>query len=453
MKFGHRIKGTITGYDEKGRGFFYLPTEDGKTTNTFVAPFSAQGDEIVGSFIKRDHGVKILKIEELVKPSQDRTTAPCPHAGVCGGCPWQHLNYEAQLDIKRNKINDAFQAAGHDEKIDQIIPAKKKFHYRNRMDFAVGWNGEIGLKEYSSWNRYVDLTTCLLLNDGVGEILQHVHAWMRESDLQPWDAKFYTGDIRYVVIREGKNTKQRMISIIAKDLSRLTPVHRSSLIAHLSPFCTTLLIGEQSLNTDISLAQKFECLKGEPFLEEIVNDVRYKISPNSFFQTNSAMAAELQKTVDEFIRANGSHSYNVLDLYCGLGFFGIYLAKQHPDFRVAGFEIDAQAIELAKQNALCGGVSDRTEFTSGPAEDLSWKNIEADIVILDPPRSGLHPRVLKTLLEKKPETIIYVSCNFRRLVEELKILKTVYRIEKLRALDLFPQTPHVEVIAYLRRIK
>lgn len=460
MKFGYRINGTIAGYDDKGRGVFYAPTDDGKATNTFVTPFSTQDDEIVGSFIKRDHGIKILKLEQIVRPSPDRIQAPCPHAGVCGGCPWQHLDYEAQIRIKQNKINDAFQAAGHDERIDRIIPAHEKFHYRNRMDFAVGWNGEIGLKEYNAWNRYVDLTTCLLLNEGAGEILNQVRLWMRASDLQPWDAKFYTGDVRYVVIREGKNTGQRMISVVVKDFSRLSLAHRSLLTAHLSPFCTSLLLGEQSLKTDLSLAQKYECLKGEPWLEEIVNNVRYRIAPNSFFQTNSSMAAELQKTVHEFIcrgavsapRSNAVRPYDILDLYCGLGFFGIYLAKQDPDIKVAGFEIDSEAIELAKHNAEMNGVADQTAFTSGPAEDLSWKDSRADAIILDPPRSGLHPRVLKTLLEIKPERMVYVSCNFHRLVEELKQFKTTYRVTDLRALDLFPQTPHVEVVASLRRI-
>ncbi len=448
MKFGHRVKGTILDYDDKGRGFF----------DAFVATFSAQGDEIVGSFIKRDCGVKVLKIEELIKPGPDRVTAPCPHAGVCGGCPWQHLNYEAQLTVKRERINAAFQITGHDERIDQIIPAKEKFHYRNRMDFAVGWNGEIGLKEYNAWNRYVDLTTCLLLSDGASEILQRVRTWMRESDLLPWDAKFYSGDVRYVVVREGKNTKQRMIAVIVKDLSRVIPACRSLLIAHLSPYCTTLLIGEQSLKTDLSLAQKYDVLKGEPYLEEIVNDTRYRIAPNSFFQTNSTMAAELQKTTAEMIDIkNPSYTLQdsrltILDLYCGLGFFGIYLAKQNPSIKVAGFEIDNQSIELARHNAKVNDVTEQVEFASGPAEDLSWKNLKADVIILDPPRSGLHPRVLKTLLDIKPEKLIYVSCNFHRLVEELKLLKEVYQVDKLAALDLFPQTPHVEVVASLRKV-
>lgn len=474
MRFGHRIQGKIDAYDDKGRGVFELQGEDGEKTGRGVAaiPFTAVGDEITAIFMSRDRGVKLCKLETIVAPSADRIVAPCPHAGVCGGCLWQHLNYDAQLAAKREMINRAFAETGHDERVAEVTPCPQTFHYRNRMDYAVGWNSEIGLKEYGSWSRYVDVKTCLLLNDGAGDILQQVREWMAESDLQPWDAKFYSGDIRYVVVREGKQTGQRLIVIVVKDATRVADAYRESLAIRLSPFCTSLLIGEQNLTTDISLAQKFETLIGEPWLEEVANDIRYRIHPNSFFQTNTRMAEELQTCVADFISSavvstgaqrsgetSGDFSTSlrparndnpvVLDLYCGLGFFGIHLAKNLRDIRVHGFEIDEPAIELAKFNAEANGVADRCQFFAGKAEDLSWKNIKADAVILDPPRAGLHPKVLKTVLEMKPPHLIYVSCNFHRLVEELKQLKTAYRVEEIRAFDLFPHTPHVEVVAKL----
>lgn len=485
MKFGHRITGRIDDYDDKGRGTFEIVNQDG-TRSRIAVPFSASGDEVVATFVKREHGVKVARIETLTKAGPDRIEAPCPHAGVCGGCLWQHLSYEAQIELKKRMVNAAFEKTGHGERIEMVTPCPpitdrerlkidemldagasgkrgvpgrtmseprseartdrdfRAFH-RNRMDYAVGWNGEIGLKEYGSWNRYVDLKTCLLLNDGVGKILECVRGWMKTADLQPWDAKFYSGDVRYVVIREGKATKERMIVVVLRDLSRATDAARRDLLDRLSPFATSILLGEQSLKTDVSLSQRFEPLKGNPWIEEVVNGVRYRIAPNAFFQTNSGMAAALQNTVAAFVGAPS----RLLDLYCGLGFFGIFLAVKMPSLRVSGFEIDAGAIALATQNAEANGVSGRCDFVSGPAEDLSWKEIDADAVILDPPRSGLHPRVLKTVLEKRPETIVYVSCNVHRLAEELKDFKTAYRVERLAAIDLFPHTPHVEVVAKL----
>ncbi len=483
MKFGHRIIGTVNEYDAKGRGTFKITTSADGTTSKVVVPFTAVGDELSATFVHRDSGVKVARLEAIQTPSRDRVETQCPHAGTCGGCLWQHLKYEAQLDIKRKMIQSAFTEAGHDQTIAPVLPcpSDKPFrsYYRNRMDYAVGWNSEIGLKEYGSWNRYIDVKTCFLLNEDAGTILQQVREWMTANDLQPWDAKFYHGDIRYVVIREGKHTKQRIIIVVVHDATRIQPAAREDLLNRLSPFCTSLLIGEQNLTTDISLAQKFESVKGEPYFEEIANDVHYRIHPNSFFQTNTVMAEQLQRAVGHHVGAHGMRPdrstesdartqsegaslaplpplplqpMRILDLYCGLGFFGIYLAKQFPDVHVSGFEIDAEAIELAKHNAETNGVSDRCTFTSGPAEDLSWKDIDADVIILDPPRSGLHPKVLKTVMEKKPETIIYVSCNFHRLVEELKTFKELYQIEDVQALDLFPHTPHVEVIVKMKRL-
>ena len=466
MKFGHRLSGTIERVDDRGRGAF---SAEGKT---IAVPFTAVGDEMSATFVRRDHGVNVAKLDRVTTPGPDRVAAPCPHAGICGGCLWQHLSYDAQLKLKLGMINAAFENAGHLERVAAIEPAVEQFHHRNRMDYVVGWNGEIGLKEFDSWARYVNLTTCLLLNDGVGEILQSVRDWMRECDLQPWDAKFHSGDVRYVVIREGKNTNQRLIVVVVKDFSRVTSemkqTIRDALLrptpSSLRP--TSILLGEQSLVTDLSLAQKFEALSGNPWLEETVNGITYRIHPNSFFQTNTKMAGVLQKMVADFIAtpcARGASALggdsrlptHVLDLYCGLGFFGIYLAKHDAlrptphALRIHGIEIDADAIELAKRNAAANGVADQCDFTAAKAEDMSWKDIPADVVILDPPRSGLHPKVLKTVIEKRPETIIYVSCNYKRLVEELKQFKEHYTIEKLTAIDLFPHTPHVEVIARL----
>ena len=408
----------------------------------------AVGDEVTATFIKRDHGTKISRLETLDAPGPDRVKAPCPHAGTCGGCLWQHLSYDAQAKIKLGMINKSFEELGHAERITSVIPAKEHLKQRNRMDYCVGWNGEIGLKEYGSWNRYVDLKTCLIMNDGIGEILQEVREWMKAHDLSPWDAKFYRGEIRYVVVRDGKRTDQRMITVVIHSFESIKEDARADLSARLKNSCTSLLLGEQSLTTDLSLAQKFEPLFGNEYIEEVVNDVRYQIHPNSFFQTNTVMAEELQTIVGRLL-FDGTKSSHLLDLYCGLGFFGVAFARQHPELKVSGFEIDAHAIELAKYNSNINGVGERCDFFAGPAEDLSWKDIKADTVILDPPRAGLHPKVLKTVLEMAPPTIVYVSCNYHRLVHELTQFKEKYTVEKLEAIDMFPHTPHVEVVAKL----
>ncbi len=431
MKFGDPIKGKITDLDKKGRGTF----------ENYVIPFTGPGDEVEATFVKRDSGQRIGRLAKVVTPSPDRIEAPCPHAGVCGGCLWQHLAYDAQLRLKRDMINRAFEQAGHEERITEVVPSTDTFYYRNRMDYVVGWKGEVGLKEYGSWNRYLDLSTCLLLDKETPHILQTVRDLMKELKLEPWDAKKYTGDVRYCVIRLGKNTNERMISLVVHDLSRVTP-HASRLIEIFAPLCTSLYLAENPEITDVSQGKTLVLLHGNEFLTEEVNGLRYTIHPNSFFQTNTQMAGKLQMAVMDCLPPG-----KILDLYCGLGFLGIAAAKLGCE--VYGHELDAPAIELAKRNAEANGVADKTRWGAGPTEALDWSAEKPDAVIIDPPRAGLHPKALKALIDNKPPKIVYVSCNYHRLTDELKKLKEVYRLESLQALDLFPHTPHVEVIATL----
>ncbi len=456
MKPGDSLQGTITRFDDKGRGVFDLIRPNAPDRPVAI-PFTTIGDEIEAKILKRDKRTFIADLVRVIAPGPDRIPIS-PSLDKYPGGLWMHINYDSQIKFKRDMINAAFAEAGHEERVEMVIPSSITTHFRNRMDYAVSWNGLIGLKEFGSWSRYRDVTEDPLLSDVTPKILDVCRHLLADGHLQPWDNKKYSGDLRYVVIREGEQTNERLIGLIVKDLSRVTEETKTILRRELDPYATSIVLGENPLITDLSIAQTVEVLKGELTLTEIVNGTKYTIHLNSFFQTNSIMAATLQDVVASLIVGaggslgrleTGSRPYTILDLYCGLGFFGINLAQRDPSLKISGFEIDAQAIELAKQNAEANGIADRCMFTSGPAEDLSWQNIDADIVILDPPRSGLHPRVLKTILEKKPKEIIYVSCNYHRLVEELKQFKTIYKIESVRAVDMFPHTPHVEVITKL----
>jgi tRNA/tmRNA/rRNA uracil-C5-methylase (TrmA/RlmC/RlmD family) len=617
MKFGHKLQVKIDGYDKKGRGTAKAEIAPGMERDISV-PHSAKGDELEVVFIKRDHAVKICELEKILKAGADRIEAECEHAGKCGGCIWQHLRYEAQLEEKMRGVRQLFRKIDLEDKVLDVIPAEETLHYRNRMDYAVGWNGEIGLKETGCWNRYVDIKECHLLQPGAGEILQIVREWMLKHDLQPWDVKFHGGDVRYVVIRDGVNTKERMVIVVVADARRLTTEMKEDLVKSISPnpslsrgadsispnpslsrgasenypvyvpyevensalakkmrkhptiaekklwdellkgdkmeglrflrqkplqhfiadfycsslglvievdgeshaktldydkyrteeiekynikvirfhndevmnaieqvevklkseikkrkielenssslikegfgvdceYCaTSLLIGEQSKPADLSYAQSFETLIGKPSITEIVNDVTYEIHPNSFFQTNTKMAARLQDVVLDALRDAGTKK--LLDLYCGLGFFGIAAAKKIGELeQVTGYELDEDAIKLASQNMNMNGVGDRCRFFSGPAEALEWKEVEADTIILDPPRSGLHHKVIKTLLAEDspsyPQTIIYVSCNYHKLEHELPSFMEKYDVVSIQPLDLFPQTRHIETVVTLK---
>ena len=448
MKFGDRLQGTITELDEKGRGvFLYTLAQDPRETRRVVVPFTAIGDTVEATFSKRDQGSWIAKLNQILAPAPDRVTTPCPHAGVCGGCLWQHLSYDAQRTLKKERITRAFHAAGFPITLDEVTPSPEIFYYRNRMDYVFGWQGELGLKEYGSWSHYLNTTDCMLLDEETPKILEIFRAFVATFKITPWDAKKQTGQARYVVIRRGCFTNERMILFVVKDLAAISPAMREELGRRLSLFGTSILIGENPEITDLSYVKTYEVIQGNAILQEEINGLRYRIHPNSFFQTNSFMAGTLQQRVIE--QLGPLEGRTVLDLYCGLGFFGIACATKGAT--VAGHELDAAAIELAKENAVLNGVADRIHFSAGAVETYAWEIDKPDLVIVDPPRSGLHPKALEILMEKAPPVIVYVSCNYPRLVNELKTLQTKYRLETIQALDLFPHTPHVEVLVKLVR--
>ena len=214
------------------------------------------------------------------------------------------------------------------------------------------------------------------------------------------------------------------------------------------------MIGEQPKITDLSYAESFYSIFGETQITEEVNGTTYQIHPNSFFQTNTKMAQKLQDAVLDILTKKGTK--NLLDLYCGLGFFGVAAAKKIKSIEhVDGYELDEEAIKLASQNAIINQVQDKCNFFAGEAEKVEWQESLADTVILDPPRSGLHPRVIKTLLNDEstinPQNIIYISCNYKRLEHELPAFMEKYEVTSIQPLDLFPQTRHVEVVVALSR--
>jgi tRNA/tmRNA/rRNA uracil-C5-methylase (TrmA/RlmC/RlmD family) len=503
MKFGDILHGTITRFDNKGRGVFDEPKGGGGMRPVLI-PFTTIGDVVEASFVKRQEGCSVSNLVRIISPGPSRRTTPLsPSCPQNPGMLWADINYADQVIFKRAMIDEALKQAGHREAVDEIIPCPADrgtafgvqgsdeslapssstaprtpypvpLYYRNRMDYAFGWKGELGMKEYGSWNRYVDLTDCLLLNPQAPEILNVFRTFMtRHPELKPWDAKRQEGDLRYVIIREGKQPKERLIALIVKDLNHFSDDIRKELVTLLDRFANNIVLAENPAITDLSFGHTIVPLKGKETFDEIVNGTRYTIQLNSFFQTNPLMAGKLQDVVANIVRdrcekrdarsentsrlptsvAFNAIDFRLLDLYCGLGFFAINMAQRFSDIHVSGFELYEPMIELAKFNAKKNGVEDRCAFTGGKAEELSWKDIDADIVIVDPPRAGLHHKVITTLLEKAPETIIYISCDYHHLVKELVQFKEKYEIKKITALDLFPHTPHVEVVTELVKRK
>lgn len=379
----------------------------------------------------------------------------CPNGGKCGGCPWFDLEYKAQLERKQKAVNEALTnsmpptAGGAPITVE---PCPELLYYRNRMDYAFGLPDALGLKAVGSWDQVVNLDQCYLLSEDSVEVLRRVRDWARATGLPFWDQKKKRGVFRYCIIREGKNTDERMVMILtAGNDARKGVIERSNVLTdvtpHIDDLTTSIVHGINDDPTDVSRAGTIIPVKGDPWITETINGYQYRIHPNSFFQTNSVMAAKLQDTVREF--CGDLSDKTLLDLYCGSGFFSIALAQDCK--KAIGIELDPAGIDNARHNAELNKITN-VEYHVSEAEKFDWTGAKPDVVILDPPRAGMNYKVLDTLRSALPERIVYVSCNYERLVKELPALSRHYKVTKARALDLFPHTPHVELVTLLEKL-
>ncbi|MEK7516131.1 MAG: 23S rRNA (uracil(1939)-C(5))-methyltransferase RlmD [Patescibacteria group bacterium] len=434
LKFGDEVQGLVESVDEKGRGIVRVGEK------TVFVRFSAPGDAVRATVTRRESGALIAQLTEVVSPSPHRIDPRCPYVGKCGGCPLQFVDYPAQLAQKRELVNKAL--GDIPLHIEAVEPSPEIFYFRNRMDYVVGPGGVLGLKEPGRWDRILDLDVCFLLSEEAVEIMKRFREFMRDTKLPAWDNRSHQGFFRYLVIREGKFTGERMTTVVTAEGT----LPAEDLVRRISPLATTIYWGVNPKITDLSISERLTLLHGKPHLEEKLGDFRFKIHPNVFFQTNSGGAAKLIDIVREFAAAGRTET--IFDLYCGVGTFAISLSGLAKE--VHGVELDAVAIALAKENAAANGISNAS-FRAEMAEKSALLAQTFDLVVVDPPRSGLHPKVLETLLQSLPSRIIYVSCNPFALARDLAALQRSYAVQGIRAIDLFPHTPHVETIALLER--
>lgn len=358
----------------------------------------------------------------------------------------QDVDYLSQVADKKKAIEDAFSAAEIAIPELEMVECPTPFYYRNRMDYPFGYQGELGLKARGKWWKTLDLQTCFLLSEETPMIMARVREWAKTSGLPYWNVKTHQGFLRYLVIREGKNTGERMLMLVTSQTFTFSDELKKSFVDLLDDVATSILWGVNETITDLSIPNSIEVLKGNPYLTEKVNEIIYRIQPGSFFQTNTLMAAKLQDTVVEF--CGEIENKRVMDLYCGAGFFSLALARSA--LSVIGVELDALAIEAAKVNAELNNVQNAS-FLAAKAEEYDWVKDEPDVVVIDPPRSGLHKNVLEALTKALPKRIVYVSCKYQKMVEEMPAFLEHYQITQIRALDLFPQTPHVELVVLLEK--
>jgi 23S rRNA (uracil1939-C5)-methyltransferase len=397
-------------------------------------------------------------VEAVETPSPARVEPPCPYFGRCGGCRLQHVSYPAQLAFKEKQVRDCLErlgAAGGFE-LRPILPAPEPYGYRNKMEFTVAAAGaagaSIGLHAADRYDVVLDIEHCLLQSETMNALLHQMRAETRNRGLSAYDQESGQGLLRFVTIREGRRTGDRMVNLVAAapDVERLGPV-AEALQARV-PSTASVVLNVNAKKAAVAVGTEEHVLLGREHITERLGDVIFQVSAGSFFQTNTRQAEQLFGVVEAACALTGAET--VVDLYSGTGAISLLLARRCR--QVFGIEVAPAAVADAVRNARANGIANCT-FLAGEVRhilpDLIRDGLRADVVVADPPRAGFHPKALSALAALAPPRLVYVSCNPATLARDVgDLLRHGYHLEWVQPVDMFPQTPHIEVVARLGRV-
>jgi 23S rRNA (uracil1939-C5)-methyltransferase len=403
--------------------------------------------------VKRNHA-EALAIE-IVERGAPRVDAPCAHYPACGGCRFQDLAYEAQIAAKAEQVADALRRIGRleDPPLEPIVPAESVFHYRNKLEYSFTQTPEgpaLGFHKAGRWDEVLDIRKCWLTTDLGNAIRDAVRDWAREEGLEAYDQAEHTGFLRHLVVREGRNTGQTLVQLVTAP----GKLDDERFVAALSRFPEVRSI-HWSVNERPAEVTNLPTmlLSGEDAIEEQLCGLRFRVRPNAFLQTNTAMAERLYELAHEYAQLTGEES--VYDLYCGIGTIGLTLARDA--LTVWGVEASEESVACALENAELNDISNAAFFAGEVGEvveDLHGRAGRPDVVVVDPPRAGLSGKALRRIARLEAKRIVYVSCNPTTLAGNVKDLSAEwgYRLERARPVDMFPHTPHIETVALLERV-
>ncbi|MCR4925946.1 MAG: 23S rRNA (uracil(1939)-C(5))-methyltransferase RlmD [Clostridiales bacterium] len=417
----------------------------------FVAN-TAIGDEVVAHIIKAKSNYAIAKAIEIISPSADRIEPDCSVFTQCGGCVYRHINYEAEKQIKWQKVKDAFQRIGHIEiEPEKIIGADNIMRYRNKAQYPTGFDKELKIGFYATHShRIVNCRDCVLQPEEFKNILGIFEEWIKENHIELYDEKNHRGYLRHIYLRQGAVTKQIMACAVVngkriKELESLCEKLKSvenikSIVLNINKNDTNVILGEECIT-----------LWGEDYIEDELCSLKFRISPLSFYQVNHEQTEKLYKKAKEYARLTGDET--LVDLYCGTGTIGLTMADKAK--KIIGVEIVEQAIENSKINAKINNI-ENAEFICADAptaaKQLLKKGIKPDVVIIDPPRKGCGEDLVKTIEKMEPQRVVYVSCDSATLARDCEFFEqSGYKVKEVTPVDLFPRTSHTEAVALLSR--
>jgi len=399
------------------------------------------GDRVRAEVTKSKRRFAEARAVELLRPAADRVAERCVHGGEpCPGAPWQGLPYELQLSHKRDQVDEALRRIGGLDgfELEEIAPAVEEWRYRNKLEYSFGRSdGEtiLGFHERGRWDRIVAVEDCLLASERGNAARNEVLAWARRESVPAYERRERTGVLRNLTVREGRRTGQlqtRLVTAPARFPKPPVDLH-------------TVIEGDSGGTSGPTGAL------GRERLAEELGDLRFEMSHDAFFQTNTEMAEQLYAVAGEYAGLSGGE--RVFDLYCGIGTIGLTLASRAGE--VWGLEIVPEAIADAEQNAERNGIGNahfRTASARTGVRPLLEEAGRPDVVVLDPPRAGLSQKIVRRVLECEAKRIVYVSCNPTTLAPNAaQLVEAGYRLRRVKPVDMFPQTPHIECVALLER--
>lgn len=434
-------------------------------------PFTVPGDVVDVQVTKNRSGYMEGKAIRFEKKSDMRVEPKCEHFGTCGGCKWQMISYEDQLKLKQQQVQDNLERLGDFEmpEMEAIIPSEKQYFYRNKMEFTfsnriwltedyskeldfsdMNMNG-IGFHMPGMFDRILDLKNCYLQEEPSNTIRLSVRKYALENKLSFYHQRDQKGYLRNLLVRTSSTGDLMVILVVGED----EPDILQGIMTHIAdnfPQITSLMyVINQKLNTVIT-DLPIQLFKGNPYYMEEMEGVKFKVGPVSFYQTNSQQAYEMYKIAREYAGLTGEEL--VYDLYTGTGTIANFVAKNAK--KVVGVEYVPEAIADAKVNSEINGIENTVFYAGDMAEVLDRDFIEAngkpDVVITDPPRAGMHEKVVRQLIKAAPKRIVYISCNPSTQARDVTLMKEHYKVVKVQPIDMFPQTHHVENIVLLELI-
>ena len=432
-------------------------------------PFGAPGDVVDVQLTKKRHSFAEGKIVKMHTSSPMRVEPFCEHYGVCGGCKFQHIPYEEQLKYKQQQVEDALQRIAKVQlpAINPILGSANTCFYRNKLEFTFSnksWltreqlesdeqfddRNALGFHIPNAFDKVLDINKCWLQDDVSNQIRNYIRLHAKEQGYSFFDLRANQGLMRTLMIRTSSTGELMLVVVFgANDQTAINEMMQS--IKEAFPQITSLQYVVNLKCNDSLNDQEFVLFSGRDYIEEEMEGLKFRVGPKSFYQTNSAQAYELYKVARRMARLKGDEL--VYDLYTGTGTIANYVARQSR--QVIGIEYVPEAIEDAKLNSRVNGI-ENTLFYAGDMKDILTDDFVQqhgcpDVMIIDPPRAGMHEDVVKVILNAQPKRLVYVSCNPATQARDLAMLDEKYSVEEVQPVDMFPHTQHVENVVALQR--